>query len=110
MKGIVSRSMKMAAAALLLMALVWQHVEATRMGYEVENSRKKTLSLKGRIAVLQMDLQRSVSPAQLALQARTRLGMFPASPESLRVMEPAAGAVYKETFLARLFSRLAAAS
>lgn len=110
MKGIVSRSIKMTAAVLLVLAMAWQHVQATRLGYEVENSRKRTLSLKGRLAVLQMDLQRSVSPARLSLQARTRLGMFPVSPESLRVIGTTEGAVQRETFLARLLSRLATAS
>lgn len=101
-----SRSMKIAGAGLLVLSMVWQHIQATRLGYEVESSRKQAQRLKGRIAALQMDLQTSVSPARLASQARTKLGMFPVSPESLRIISAPGIAPEKETFLARLLSRL----
>ena len=108
MQNASSRSLKIAGASLLVLAMVWQHIQATRLGYEVESSRKETHRLKGRIASLQMDLQRSVSPARLASQARSRLGMFPVNPASLRIMNNPGNAAEKETFFARLLSRWAA--
>lgn len=102
----ISRSLKILAAGLLALAMVWQHIEATRLGYEVEISRKQASRLKSRIAAVQMDLQRSVSPAHLALQARSRLGMFPLRPEALRLIGVPPGAGDKGPFLARFFSRL----
>jgi hypothetical protein len=90
----------------MVLAMAWQHIQATRLGYEVESTRRQAHRLKGRIASLQMDLQTSVSPARLASQAKSRLGMFPVSPGSLRIMNSPESAAEKETFFARLLSRL----
>lgn len=81
-----SRTIKIAGASLLLLALVWQRIEATRLGYRVESERREAQVLRSRIGAVQMQLETSVSPAQLAAQARARLGMFPAPPESLRIL------------------------
>lgn len=102
-----NRTLKIVAASLLVLSMVWQHIQATRLGYEVEKTRRQVHRLRGRIGALQMELQTSVSPAQLASQARSRLGMFPAGPESLRVLDSPEASRRDDTFLARLFSRLA---
>lgn len=99
----VSRA-KVAAASVLVLALVWQHIQATRLGYEVEKARREAHRLRGRIGALQMSLQTSQSPAQLAANARARLGMFPAPPDSLRFLDAPAPAEAPRTFLARLLS------
>lgn len=103
------RSLQIVLASLLLLALAWQHVTATRLGYEVERARQEGQSLRGRIGTLQLELETSLSPAQLATRAKARLGMFPAPPEALRILggadEPQAPG-----FLTRLFSSRRAGS
>ena len=99
------RAAKIASGALLLLALVWQHVQATRLGYEVERSRRQVQSLKGRLAGLRAELEAASAPARLAERARTRLGMFPASPESLRRLPEAPEARADETLLGRIFPK-----
>jgi hypothetical protein len=100
-----NRTVRIVTASLLVLGLVWQHVQATRLGYELESSRRQADSTRGRIAALRMDLETCLSPAQLALHARTKLGMFPGAPESLRHLsaEPFTGP--GETLLGRLFLR-----
>lgn len=73
--------------------LVWQSVQATRFGYEVETSRRRIRALQAHIAALQVEWERSVTPAQLVVKARKRFGMHPAEPESIRVMGPLQQAV-----------------
>ena len=97
------RNLKIAAIGFSVLALVWQHIQATRLGYEVEKARRESHQLAARIGAMQMDLQVSVSPARLAARAE-RLGMFPASPESLRLLE-APGARDTGTLLGRLISK-----
>lgn len=80
------RTLKIAGASVLLLALVWQHIEAIRLGYQVEQSRRQIHVLEGQIGDLDMRIEKDLAPAQLAQQAHARLGMFPASPESLRVL------------------------
>src|SRR5438105_9204735 len=97
------RTVRIGVAALFILALAWQQIEATRLGYAVEKSRRQTHIVRGRIGALQMELETSLSPAQLALQARARLGMLPASPESLRILGDGGGAT-AQGLLARLLS------
>jgi hypothetical protein len=99
------RTFRIVLASLGVLALAWQQIEATRLGYQVETARSRVHAMQGRLGALQMDLQTSLSPAQLAYQARTRLGMQPASPESLRLLTGASGAPAADSFLSRLFSR-----
>jgi hypothetical protein len=99
--------LKVAGASFLILGLVWQHIQATRLGYEVEKSRREAQRLRGRIGALQMSLQTSQSPAQLAANARVRLGMFPAAPDSLRFLDAPAADAAPRTFLARLLSLVA---
>jgi hypothetical protein len=100
------RAFRIVLASLGVLALAWQQIEATRLGYQVESARKRVQSLQGRLGALQMDLQTSLSPSQLAQEARTKLGMQPASPESLRLLgAPAGGPGEADSFLSRLLSR-----
>lgn len=97
------RTFRIVLVSVGVLALAWQQIQATRLGYRVETARKRVHSLQGRLGALQMDLQTSLSPAQLALQARTRLGMQPAGPESLRLLGGQSG-TGKDTFFSRLFT------
>jgi hypothetical protein len=97
--------LKIISASLLILALAWQHIQAMRLGYEVEKSRRQAHFARGRIGSLQMEMERSLSPSQMALHAKTQLGMFPAAPESLRLLEPAGPSSLQRTLLGRLLPK-----
>ena len=97
-------ALRIAGVALFVLALAWQQIEATRLGYAVEKSRRQEHILRGRIGAIQLELERSLSPAQLASQARARLGMQPASPDALRILGEGSEAPAQVTFLRRLLS------
>jgi hypothetical protein len=99
------RAARIAGASLFILALAWQHIEATRLGYAVEKSRRQAHVVRGRIAELQMELETSLSPAQLASCARGRLGMIPASPEALRVLTETASPA-QQSLLSRFLASL----
>ena len=99
------RTFRVVLVSAYVLALAWQHIEATRFGYQVESARRRVHSLQGRLGTLQMDLQTSLSPIQLAAQARARLGMQPASPEFVRVIGCPALPRANDSFLSRLLSR-----
>jgi hypothetical protein len=80
------RAARFAGLGALLLFLCWQHVQATRLGYRVETSRKTARELRSRVADLRLNLDQTLSPAALSARASSRLGMLPASPESLRVL------------------------
>lgn len=92
--------------ALGVLALAWQHIQATRLGYRVESARRRVHALQGRIGTLELELHSGLSPAQLAQHARARLGMQPASPEALRLLGAGPEAGPSDSFLARLLARL----
>ncbi len=89
---------------MLVLALAWHHVEAVRLGYAVEQARRQTHVLNGRIGALQIELETSLSPAQLTAQAKA-MGMVQAGPESLRILDAAGAAPVQGTFLSRLFPK-----
>ena len=99
------RAFRIVLASLIVFALAWQHIEATRLGYKVEAARRHAHLLRDQMNVLQMELQTSLSPAQLAYQARTKLGMQPANPECLRLLGRAQPSESANSFLTRLISR-----
>jgi NAD(P)-dependent dehydrogenase (short-subunit alcohol dehydrogenase family) len=74
---------RFAGAGALVLFLCWQHVQATRLGYQVESARRETLELRGRVAAMRVDLDERLSPEQVAARA-ARLGFVPASPDALR--------------------------
>jgi hypothetical protein len=84
--------------------LVWQHVQATRLGYRVEKARQQILAMRCTNGALRMQLETNLSPANLALLARTRLGMSLAAPQSLRSLDGPAAAS-RMGLLQRLLSR-----
>ena|SRR5579859_4404812 len=76
-------AVRFAGAGALVLFLCWQHVQATRVGYRVEEERRQAAERRGRVAALRLELDRLLSPAQVAVRA-ARLGMVPASPDALR--------------------------
>lgn len=87
------------------MALVWQHVEATRLGYRVESARQHILAIRCSNGALRMQLETILSPANLAAQARGRLGMTLATPQSFRSSDATTATTSRTGFLYRLISR-----
>ena len=99
------RVVKFAGLGALLLFLCWQHVQATRIGYRVEATRREVRALRSRVADLRLKVDAAMAPAALAARANTELGMIPATPGSLRTLSGGA----RETgqgLLPRLWARL----
>lgn len=99
------RAFRVVVVSLAVLALAWEQIEATRLGYRVEASRRTVHALQGQIGAVERQLQSDLSPAQLAYEARTRLGMQPASPDCLRLLDGKAKPSSGDSFLSRLFAR-----
>lgn len=76
-----------AAGTAMAFLLVWEQVQATRLGYKVSRRRAQLRRRLDRTAYLRLELARVQAPARLAVEARRRLGMAPAGPESLVFLE-----------------------
>ena len=86
----------------LVLVLIWEQIQSTRLGYRVEQSRGAAQSQENLNAYLRMELQQAKSPARLMEQARKRLRMEQPSPASIVVLSE--GPEPKPAgFLARLF-------
>lgn len=97
--------MKIAGLAALVLAMVWQHVQAVKLGYAVEKSRTCERLLRGQIAARELELEKILSPRELAARAHLRLGMVPAIPESLRILDSAPENSQGQSWVARFFGR-----
>lgn len=80
------RAARFAGLGALLMFLCWQHVQATRIGYRVESTRKEARALRSRVADLRLAVDENLAPAALAARASSKLGMVPATPGALRTL------------------------
>lgn len=98
------RAAKFAGLGALFLFLCWQHVQATRIGYQVEATRRQARVMRSRVADLRLRVDETLAPAALAARANTKLGMIPASPDSLRTLSGAEGA--SAGLLPRLWARL----
>lgn len=76
-------AVRFAGAGALVLFLCWEHVQATRLGYRVEEARRRASEISGRVTSLRVELEQRLSPAQVATRA-ARLGMVPAAPDTLR--------------------------
>jgi hypothetical protein len=99
------RAYWLVATAIFLLALVWQHVEATQLGYRVESARRHILAMRCSNGALRVQLETILSPANLSAQARSRLGMALAAPQSLRSLDGPAATASRTGLLQRLISR-----
>lgn len=98
------RAAKFAGLGALFLFLCWQHVQATRIGYRVEATRRTARALRSRVADLRLRLDETMAPAALAQRANTKLGMIPAAPDSLRTLSGGSGE--SAGLLPRLWARL----
>ena len=80
------RVAKFAGLGALFLFLCWQHVQATRIGYKVESTRREARALRSRVADLRLKVDETMAPAALAARANTKLGMIPATPDALRLL------------------------
>ena len=99
------RALRLVAAGLFLMALVWQHVQATRLGCRVAKAHQRIVALRCANGTLRVQLESFLSPANLSAQARGRLGMSWAAPEAVRTLEGRAPCGPQPNLLQRLISR-----
>jgi hypothetical protein len=90
------------AVGMYLTALVWQHVEATRLGYRVESARQKILAMRCANGAQRMQLEAILAPSNLSAQARGRLGMTLAEPQSLRSLDGPSATASRTNLLQRL--------
>lgn len=74
---------RFAGAGALVLFLSWQHIQATRLGYQVETARKEARLLDSRVAALRVELEERLSPAEVSARA-ARLGLVPVAPDALR--------------------------
>jgi hypothetical protein len=87
-----------------ILLLVWEQVTATRLGYRVEQARAAVQRQEHQNAYLRQALQRWKAPGHLSEAARRRLGMVPASPDSV-VLLPAASLPPRTPLWTRLLAR-----
>jgi hypothetical protein len=99
-----NRTTKIIAGSLFVLGLAWQQIEATRLGYEVERSRREARILRGRIGAIEIQLETSLSPARLSAQAKM-MGMIPSEPAQLRVLDDGKAAPQRESFFSRLLAK-----
>jgi hypothetical protein len=98
------RIAKFTGLGALFLFLCWQHVQATRIGYKVESTRREARALRSRVADLRLHVDETMAPAALAARAGSKLGMIPAAPGALRTLSGNAG---KNTgILPRLWARM----
>ena len=88
----------------LVLVLIWEQVQSTRLGYRVEHSRGVVQTQENLNAYLRTELQRWQSPARLMEQAKRRLKMDSPAPSSIVVL-PDGSQPRPTGFLARLFGR-----
>ena len=98
------RVAKFAGLGALFLFLCWQHVQATRIGYRVESTRREARVLRSRVADLRLKVDETLAPGALAARAGSKLGMIPASPSSLRLLSDTTGGA--RGLLPRLWARL----
>jgi cell division protein FtsL len=80
-------ALRVVAGLCLVLLFVWEQVQATRLGYRVEQARSSIQTQENRNAYLRVELQQFKSPARLMEQAKSRLGMEPATPASVVLLE-----------------------
>ncbi|MBI4248294.1 MAG: hypothetical protein HY611_02235 [Elusimicrobia bacterium] len=67
----------------VVFVLVWQHVEATRLGYQVQKVRKKITWQAGQNAYYTQQIQNFKSPDRLMARASRELNMVIPPPEAI---------------------------
>ncbi len=95
-----------AACGILLIA--WERIEATELGYRVEEGRKSLEALKSQASVLEKNLETASSPSILARLASEKLQMSPAPLKSIKFMNlpPAEEVASSQNFPSHLWKKL----
>ncbi|HVA66057.1 MAG TPA: hypothetical protein VNK24_03930 [Elusimicrobiota bacterium] len=106
MKRTGRRTLQIFCGGLLVMGLVWQRIEATALGYAVENDRQQILRMQGENALLERKVDKGLSCGRIAKAAASELGMIPAPLSAERALpaSPTEGA--PQSFLSSLLARV----
>lgn len=92
------KTAKILAGGAFVSILVWQHVQATKLGYAVEKARASIHRRRAQMTSDQVELESRLSPAHLAAAARGRLGMIPLAPEAVRILSPLSESAPSQTW------------
>ncbi len=105
-KFISGKLLLLAAVGILLIA--WERIEATELGYRVEEGRKSLEALQAQASVMERNLEIASSPAMLARLADEKLQMIPAPLKSIKFMDspPAQEIASSQNFPSRFWRKL----
>lgn len=81
------RTLRILVGGIIVSVLVWEHVQATKIGYQVERARADIRRRRSQLTSELVELESRLTPAQLAAAAKGRLGMVPPAPESIRILQ-----------------------
>ncbi len=73
--------------ALGILLIAWERIEATELGYRVEEGRKSIEALQSQESLLEKRLETASSPFALARLASEKLQMSPAPLKSIKFMD-----------------------
>ena len=79
----------LAVAAGGVFLIVAEQVEATKLGFQLDDARRLLDKTRERGDYLRFELERRTTPTELATLARERLGMVPPSPDAVVELERA---------------------
>ncbi|HVC09282.1 MAG TPA: hypothetical protein VNH15_05025 [Elusimicrobiota bacterium] len=106
MKKAGRRTLQIFCGGLLVMGLVWQRIEATALGYAVENSRQQILRMQGENALLERKVDKDLSCGRIARAATSELGMIPAPLSAERALPASPTESASQSFLSSLLTRV----
>ncbi|MBU2575281.1 MAG: hypothetical protein KKH28_14525 [Elusimicrobia bacterium] len=99
------RSLKYAAllsAGTIFFIFAWGNVQATRLGYNIEELRKEIANLETGNNYLKKEIQTFMSPERLQAEA-VKIGLVYPEPDSIVLLEEKATDKPAKGWLARLF-------
>jgi len=70
-----------------LLLCVWESVQATKLGYQVEDAKRQIKSLRTSNDYLRQRISEAVSPSELVATAEKKLGMIYPEPEHIILLE-----------------------
>ena len=95
-------------AALGILLIAWERIEATELGYRVEEGRKSLEALESQASILEKNLETASSPETLSRLAGEKLQMIPAPLKSIKFMDspPAQEIASSQNFPSRFWRKL----
>ncbi|MCX5788658.1 MAG: hypothetical protein NTX64_09185 [Elusimicrobia bacterium] len=78
-----------AAAAGGAFLLVTEQIQATHLGFELDKTQRSVREARDHEAHLRFQLDQETTPGELAVLARSRLGMIPPNPDAVVLLDQA---------------------